>query len=304
MRIGLAGNGAWGGYILRDLLTLGAEVFVADISSEAREKAQRKGASGTVQNIDELPDCDGYIVAVPIPQLTPVSARLLSREKPLFCEKTLLLSENDLSRLKDLGGKQYIFAMHKWHYHPGIEALRTTAESGRIGSLKQIDTIRYHWVKDFHGGDVFWTQGVHDLTIIKHILGYIPEEIRVVNVICNRDELPVTFNAILGNDPGAILSVSGAHFRKQSGVAIHGESGSAGLIDAYDDHILIRDSDGDERVPIDTTFPLLLELKEFIGYIKGGQKPRCGLNEAWEVSRSLIRMREKAGIKKMELNRV
>ena len=60
--------------------------------------------------------------------------------------------------------------MHKWHYHPGIEALRRLAMSGELGRLEEVATTRHAWVNDFHGGDVFWTQAVHDLTIVKHIV--------------------------------------------------------------------------------------------------------------------------------------
>ncbi len=295
-RIGLIGHGAWGQYILRDLLSLKAEVLVADISEESRKRAKENGAVGIFPTIDSLPPCDGYVVAVPIPQLTPVSAVLLKRKKPLFCEKTLLLSENDFQLLKDLGGEEFIFAMHKWHYHPGIEALRIVAESMRIGEIQQVSTFRHHWVKDFHGGDVFWTQGVHDLTIVKHILGYIPEKISTVKIVRNRDDLPVGFNAMIGDIPYVSLSVSGAHCYKRSGVTIHGDKGSAGLHDSYDDHILIRDINGDEKIPIDTTLPLYLELQQFVEYLQGGSRPICDLSNAWEVTRSLINIRKKAGI--------
>lgn len=85
----------------------------------------------------------------------------------------LRLSLEDYDLLKGLGGSDYIFAMHKWHYHPGIEALRLVGQSGEIGAVEEVFTVRHAWVDDFHGGDVFWTQAVHDLTIIKHLIGYI-----------------------------------------------------------------------------------------------------------------------------------
>jgi len=295
-KIGLVGHGAWGQYILRDLLSLGADVLVADTSLEACNKALENGASGISGNAEALPECAGYVVAVPIPQLAPVTASLLNRKRPVFCEKTMLLSESDYTLLKDLGGNELVFAMHKWHYHPGIEALRAVAATPRLGKIRQISTFRYHWVRDFHGGDVFWTQGVHDLTIVKHILGYIPDRIEAVKAILNKENLPVTFTAMLGDDPSVSLSVSGAHCYKRSGVTIHGESGTAGLHDAYDDFITIRDINGEERVPIDTTFPLYLELKEFTGFLNGGDRPVCGLEGAWEVSRAILNLREKAGI--------
>jgi hypothetical protein len=93
-------------------------------------------------------------------------------------------------------------------------------------------------------GDVFWTQAVHDLTIIKHILGYIPGKIKAINVIINEDELPVSFTAMLGGRLVVIMSVNGGHCNKISGVSIHGKKCSAELYNAYDDHITIRDKAG------------------------------------------------------------
>lgn len=294
--IGLVGHGAWGQYIQRDLLKLEAEVFVADIDPEARELALKDGAAAVFHKTDDLPICDGYVVAVPIPQLTPVSALLLERKKPVFCEKTLLLSEDDFQKLKDLGGTELIFAMHKWHYHPGIEALRILIQNKRLGEIRQISTIRHHWVPDFHGGDVFWTQGVHDLTIVKHLLGYIPAKISAIHVVRNRANLPVSFEAILGDNPFVSMSVSGAHCYKRSGVTIHGDKGTAGLHNAYDDHITIRDIKGEENIPIDTTFPLYLELKNFLDYLEGGSRPLYDLYSAYEITKTIIHLRQNAGI--------
>src|SRR4030042_5155800 len=90
--IGLIGCGNWGSNILRDLLRLHCAVSVVDIDSRARMQASGNGALKVFSSIDDLPACDGYVVAVPIPDLTKVSARLLEFSKPIFAEKTLCLS--------------------------------------------------------------------------------------------------------------------------------------------------------------------------------------------------------------------
>lgn len=292
--IGLIGCGNWGKNILRDLIRLNCKVYVADIDSGARTQAAARGAAKVFSRSDELPDCDGYVVAVPIPDLTNVTSNLLKNKKPIFSEKTLCLSMKDFELLRDMGGETYVFAMHKWHYHHGIEALRQVAGSGKIGIIEEVCTTRHTWVKDFHGGDVFWTQAVHDLTIIKHILGYIPDDIRAMNVIKNERGLPVSLTAIMGNKPAVSISVSGIHCDKVSGVSIHGNKGSAMLHDAYDSSITLTTNEGVEKIPIDTTFPLYLELKEFIDYLQGGPKPRCDLNSAGEITHAIINMRNAA----------
>jgi predicted dehydrogenase len=294
--IGLIGCGGWGKNILRDLLRLHCTVYVVDIDSQARSRACELGAAHAYGRIDELPPCSGYIVAVPIPDLTKECAALLKFKKPVFSEKTLCLSMDDYHRLKKSDGSTYIFAMHKWHYHPGIEALRSVAQSGKIGDIEQLCATRHGWVNDFHGGDVFWTQAVHDLTIVKHILGYIPDKVKSVHIIKNQDGLPVSLTAVLGDKPAAILSVSGQHCDKISGVSIHGNQGSAGLYNALDDHITVRTAKGEEKIPIDTTFPLYLELKEFTEYLNHGPRPRCNLENAKEVTRVILKIRKKAGL--------
>jgi predicted dehydrogenase len=294
--IGLIGCGNWGKNILRDLIRLQCAVYVVDIDSQTQRRACEAGAVEAYGRIDQLPPCDGYVVAVPIPDLTNECAALLKFKKPVFSEKTLCLSMDDYNLLKKSGGSKYIFAMHKWHYHPGIEALRVIAESGEIGDIEELYATRHAWVDDFHGGDVFWTQAVHDLTIVKHILGYIPDKVKTVGVIKNENGLPVSLTAVMGDRPTVVLSVSGQHCDKRSGVSIHGNRGSAGLYNALDDHITVRTAGGEEKIPIDTTFPLYLELKEFTEYLHHGPRPRCTLQNAKEVTRTLLKLRKKAAL--------
>lgn len=292
--IGLVGCGAWGTNILRDLLQLQCKVHVADIDEHARIRACADGAADACTDIGALPVCDGYVVAVPIPDLAKICAGLLHHRKPIFSEKTLCLSLEDYNCLKSLGGQDYIFAMHKWHYHPGIDALHTIAQSDIIGEPEELHTTRHTWVNDFHGGDVFWTQAVHDLTIIKHILGYIPDKIKAINVIKREDGLPTSFTAMMGEKPTVIISVSGRHCSKRSGVSLHGNKGCAELHNAYDDHITIRNENGESQILLDLTLPLYSELKEFIEYLHNGPRPRCDLEDAKEVTQAILNLRKMA----------
>jgi len=295
--IGLIGCGKWGSNILRDLLALNCKVYVVDCDLRAAANARRNGATDAFLSMNDLPVCDGYIIAVPIPDLAKQAACLLKYKKPIFSEKTLCLSLSDYRNLKKSGGGKFIFVMHKWHYHPGIEALKLVAQSGQIGPLQELFAVRHGWVEDFHGGDVFSTLCVHDLTIVKHIFGYIPQEIRYVKVLKSESGLAFSTTIAVGKNPVAYISVNARHCSKRSGVSIHGDKGSAELLDAYDDHITIRTAGGRVEKSIDTTFPLFLELQEFVQYLDNGVKPRCGLDDAGEIAQVIYRFKKAAGLK-------
>lgn len=293
--VGLVGCGNWGTHILRDLLTLHCRVMVAEPCVTRRERATALGASAACDEAGALPECDGYVVAVPIPLLAEISALLLPRGRPVFSEKTLCLSLESADRLSDLGGDDRLFPMHKWRYHPGIEALRVASISGRIGHVEEIRLTRQAWISDLHGGDVFWTQAVHDLTIVLHILGYIPPPERVWTRL--EGAVPVSLTAVLGG-PGlrVTLNTSARHPVRLSAASVHGSVGAAALPDALAPHILLGGAQGQEAVPVDTTLPLFLELKEFVEYLGGGPQPRCSLAEARLVTASILALRQAAGL--------
>jgi predicted dehydrogenase len=296
MTIGLVGCGKWGANILRDLVSLGCEVQVVDFAPGARAYALQHGAAGAHDALESLPPCQGFVVAVPIPDLAPVCAQLIPHGRPIFAEKTLCTSMEAVADLEARGGRDLIYAMHKWHYHPGIEALRRIAAEGALGRLQGVQTTRHAWVPDFHGGDVFWTLAIHDLTILEHILGDVPSQIRALDVILDASGLAVGLTALLGSGPAVLMSVHGRHWNNQVSVSLQGTHGTAGLRDAYADHVVLRDAHGERRVPIDTTFPLLLELREFITHLQGGPRPRCGLSQAGAHTQRLLDLRKAAGL--------
>lgn len=141
----MVGCGAWEHNILRDLQKLHAHVYVADIDQKARNKALKSGAASVFSSSTELPDSDGYVIAVPIPLLSSTCLTLLPRRKPIFSEKTLILFEEDYYKLKDLGGDKFIFSMHKWQYHPGIEKLREIAQSEQFGKILRSPVLILHY---------------------------------------------------------------------------------------------------------------------------------------------------------------
>jgi len=294
IKIGLIGCGNWGKNILRDLLALGACVYVADTGEAARERAEKSGASGVTDDFMRLPDCDGYVVAVTIPGLARVVSQILERKKPVFSEKTLLLSRSDYDELIDAGGADLVFCMHKWGYHPGVHALAKTANSGQIGGLRQLQVFRECWSADFHLADVIWCHCIHDLVITSEIFGSLPENIHSISAIKDSNNTITGVTTVLKQgDFSAVLIENGRSAEKLTRISVLGTQGSASLYNPLDDHITVRTFAGEEKVPIETEMPLFSELREFLDHLNGGPRPRYGIEDGFAVSNFILKMHAK-----------
>lgn len=290
--IGLIGCGKWGRNILRDLISLKCRVIVTDPLPQARETALRMGAKLAVENALEMKNdlCDGYVIASPILTLAREAERILHLGKPVFCEKPVFTTEEEKERLLAAGASERLFAMYKFCYHPGIKALRSIIALREIGQVEMIMLQRLNWDDDFQGTDSLWLTGVHQISIVQRLIGYIPEPQSAA--VSRHDGIITSASITLGNACPVIITISSRHPVKNMSVTVSGSGGVALLPDAYAESIVIKNKGRDtEYRRIGKEMPLLLELKEFTDYLQGGCRPRCGFEMAERISSTILKIR-------------
>lgn len=299
MNIGLIGCGKWGKNILRDLLSLRCRVIVADPSPQARETALRMGAALAVENSSAMADdgCDGYVIASPILTLANESEMMLRYGKPVFCEKPVFTTDEEKERLLKTGAAERLFAMYKFCHHPGIEALRAIIASEELGQVESIILQRLNWDDDFQGTDCLWFAGVHQISIVQHLLGYIPEP-ESANVSL-QNGIVTAASITLGKTLPVTITLSSRHPAKDMSAAVLCSRGSALLPDAYAGAIAVRkDGHADEQRSISGEMPLLLELKDFLKHLQNGDRPRCGFDMAVSVASTIGKIRRIAAARR------
>ncbi len=127
------GCGAWGRYILRDLVSLGCEVPVVARSERSVANAREGGAATIVGSIEELPEVAGVVVATPTSSHAEVVEEALGLGVPVYVEKPLTDDAAAAERLAAQAPDR-LFVMDKWRYHPGVEALAELARSDELGA--------------------------------------------------------------------------------------------------------------------------------------------------------------------------
>lgn len=273
LRIGLVGCGLWGRNIARDLLELGCRVTCADSNDEARSNAASLGMTA-VSSLDDLPRVDGIVVATPASTHHEVVSRALTYDVPVFCEKPLTTDSASARTLRDQAPNR-LFVMHNWRYHPGVRALAAIADSGELGRVEALKSVRANWTSPRTDTDSIWTLVPHDITLAIAILGFIPEP------LCARIERAgeriVGMNALLGSRPWFSLESSNRYGDRRREVRLHCENGVAVLPSAESTALEIHTGHDREPIPacrqFDPVPALEAELKVFVDYLRGGPPP-------------------------------
>lgn len=307
LRIGLAGCGRWGRNILRDLLALGCEVEVADPDGAARSKALEMGARRAVSAVSDWSGTfHGYVIAAWTTQHAPVIEALLASGQPIFCEKPLTCSLADAERIVDEAGER-VFVMHKWRYHPGVEALARLAREGAYGAVKEVLTRRLQWTTPHGDVDAIWSLPPHDLSMIYGIIGHMPEP-RAATGVSDLDGSARSIVGLLGGErePRAVIHVAANWPVVERVVTVVFEDAVAVLHDPLADHITVYPGRGKQayasapdnamRIGVSTEFPLVRELRVFLDHLHGGPPPPTGAVEGALVVGTLARLRALAGL--------
>jgi predicted dehydrogenase len=287
-RIGLVGCGRWGRAILRDLLALGATVDVVDPAEEAQHGALAAGARSTCGHADALPAVDGIVVAATTTRHAEIIARLIGRGVPIFCEKPLCVDPDQAQALAAVG-KDRLFVMDKWRYHPGVEMLARLARSGRLGRPLGLHTLRLQHGHAHADVDASWILAPHDLSIALEILGAIPPPRAAVA------DGAGGLIATLGVAPWLVLEVSTRHETKRRSIRLVGSEAVAVLDDGAPWITIRGGGAGPERIATPGPPPLQRELACFLDHLGGGPPPRSSAAEGAHAVAVVAELRALAG---------
>ena len=296
-KIALLGCGRWGKLILRDLKSQGCEVIVWARSEASVANALEFNADLIVGKISEIPTVDGIVVATITRSHFEVIKNIgaLQPGVPIFCEKPLCLSKNELQELS-AGFSDVLFEMHKWRYHPGILELSRIVKDSEYGQLRGIKTQRIGWGVPHNDVDATWILLPHELSIIYEILGYLPE-IKHVIFDKNKDNIQ-GLHATLGSDPWVHVEVSERSSIVRREVKLFFEDAIATLGNSYDRSIEVlhtndRNLENIEHIPIRDDMPLFMELQVFLNYLSDRKtSPKSSFSESTIILEKLIAIRD------------
>jgi len=181
LRFGVIGYGYWGPQLARNLarLPMGRVTHIADRAPERRWEAHREHPSTHVTaNIEEVlaSDVDALVIATPIRTHYPLTRAALEHGKHVLVEKPLADSVAHAEDLAALARERGLVLMvgHTYMYSSAVEELRRLVQSGALGRVYYVDSIRANlgiFQKDIN---VVWDLAPHDISILGYIFGTAP----------------------------------------------------------------------------------------------------------------------------------
>ena len=181
--LGQIGLGPWGSNLARNFNELARLKWICDVDGEAHARVgSRFPSTKYTDRFDDLLDDDeveGIIVATPVPTHAELAKRALLAGKHVFVEKPMALGNDGASELVALAEERALTLMpgHLLLYHPGVVRLKELVDSGELGNVLYVYGNRQNLGTIRKDENALWSLGVHDLSVILHLLGEEPIEL-------------------------------------------------------------------------------------------------------------------------------
>lgn len=317
--VAVVGLGYWGPNLLRvlgDNLDVSVR-WICDLDPERLGKYRRRhpGARATTrfERVLADPAVDAVVIATPVDTHYNLAARVLEAGKHVFVEKPLAPSSelaDELARIAAERGR-ILMCGHTFLYSPPVRAIKRMISEGKLGDIYFISSSRVNLGLHQRDVSVIWDLGPHDFSILLYWLSEMPTSVRaigrdsIVKGIADVAFVTMTFaSGIIANIELSWLAPSKLRRTVLVGserMAIY-DDGAPEPVRLFDRGVVYRDPEtfgeyhlsyrsGDVISPkIDSYEPLGLEVADFVGAVRSGEK----MEYHTAIARSVVRMVEAA----------
>jgi len=184
MNIGVIGAGYWGPNLIRNLVEMpGANlVGVADLRADRLKHLQaRYPKLRLTDDYWELfsMGVDAVVVATPPTTHYTIARNALEHDLHVLVEKPLSLRSEEALALVNLADERdrTLMVGHTFEYNTAVRMLKEIIDSGELGDILYIDSVRVNLGLFQPNLNVVWDLAPHDVSIMHYILGQVPERV-------------------------------------------------------------------------------------------------------------------------------
>jgi predicted dehydrogenase len=180
--VGLAGLGYWGPNLARNFDELAELRWLCDLDPELQATfAPRYPRAQVTADFDDLVNdggLDAVVIATPAVTHYELAKQALEAGKHVLVEKPPALNGSEAEELVAIAESQGRVLMpgHLLLYHPAVRTMKALVDSGELGEVLCVYSNRQNLGKIRADENALWSLGVHDLSVILHLLEEEPSE--------------------------------------------------------------------------------------------------------------------------------
>jgi predicted dehydrogenase len=180
--VAIAGLGYWGPNLTRNFDELADLRWLCDLDPDLRASmSARYPQARTTADFDEALADDGLdavVIATPVPTHHDLAKRALLAGKHVLVEKPPAMRAGEMEELCALAAERDLVLMpaHLLLYHPAVAKLKELIASGELGDVLCVYGNRQNLGKIRKDENALWSLGVHDLSVILHLLEEEPSD--------------------------------------------------------------------------------------------------------------------------------
>ncbi len=312
VHVACVGAGTWGMNLVRQfaLLNRARLLMCCDRRQERLDLIRSQFPSvGTTTNYEEIlanDEVEAVVIAANAQYHYELARMALERGKHVFVEKPLALRVEDAAALVRLAkqAQRHLMVGHLMLYHPAVVKLKELITEKALGDVLYLYTQRVNLGTIRHDENALWCFGPHDLSMILHLLGEVPQVVRAFGQSFLRPGIPdvvfVGLSFASGRvaqlqmswlDPNKIRRLTVVGSRKMAvfddmesteKLRIYDKGVESDSYQSYGEALALRF--GDIHIPrIQPVEPLRIECEHFLRCIVDGTQPKTDGEHGYQI---------------------
>jgi len=195
--VAVVGAGYWGPNLVRNFHASEDWSVRCVVEPDAARRARLLRLYPTIEGFDAIdsalrdPQVDAIALATPPRTHRELALRAIDAGKHVLVEKPLAERYADAQEICDRAARDGVRLMtdHTFLYTGSVEKLRALRESGELGKVYYIDSIRVN-LGLFQESNVLWDLAPHDVSILNYVLDEMPASVALQLGACVHAKTP------------------------------------------------------------------------------------------------------------------
>ena len=179
MNVALIGFGYWGKIIYRTLKKLNCKVTIVESNNIDFSFIESEDILNVCSDYKKI-DSDYIIVATPLSSHFEICKFFIEKQKNVFCEKPLCLSEEECNILYNLSDQNQVNLFVDWIFlfNPAVNKIKDVIEKKKLGELYSISMRRLNKGPIRKDINARFDLMSHDISILLHLLNSNPTSLK------------------------------------------------------------------------------------------------------------------------------